>query len=335
MSAHDVRTVALVLSLALGGLGADCAPPDGADAGPKPPEWGEAFDTEEAGSVSSVWGTGPGNVYAVGGAERGTILHYDGFVWTKLEIPEVPLLVWTHGTGPDDVWAVGVGGGALHYDGSAWAKVETGTPTDLWGVFARSEDDVWVVGGAVDDGEPVTLHWTGAGFTEVPVPAAENPLRASALFKVWGIGQKLFAVGQRGLILEQVDGAWVNRPAGREANDDFVSLWGTSEDNIVAVGGRANARIARYDGESWTTRAPFGLGGINGVFMEQPGQALIVGVFGLAGVYNLATDEVIEEDAETRFDLHAVWGDGAGRAYAVGGNFLAPYAGIALVREEP
>lgn len=317
-------------------FGFACTPGTSPDAGPDPAlAWDTAFQMTEAGSISSVWGTSPDNVYAVGGGPLGTITHYDGSQWSLQTVPQVPLLVWVHGTGPTDIWAVGTGGGALHFDGVTWSKVETGVQTDLWGVFARSPTDVWVVGGYVDREQPVSLHFDGNGFSIIEIPESENPLRASALFKVWGIGQKLFAVGQRGLILGWDGDGWVNQPAGAEANDDFVSLWGSSEDQIIAVGGRSNARIARYDGTSWHTIAPFGYGGINGVYMERPGEALIAGVFGLAGIYNLETDEIIEEDTQTRFDLHAIWSDGAGRAYAVGGNFLAPYAGVARIRTEP
>lgn len=337
MFLRAARLLSLLVVVALGGMGAECPPGPNGDGGPSPPTatWKEAFDTGEAGSMSGVWGTGPDDVFAVGGGEQGTVVHYDGQAWSKMDLPAVPLLVWVHGTGPDDVFAVGVGGGAVRYDGSAWTRLDTGTTTDLWGVFAVAPNDVWVVGGDVDEGEPLILHYDGTTFTPVPVPAAENPLSASALFKVWGISDKLFAVGQRGLILEHQGGQWVNVPAGAEANEDFVSLWGTSEDHIVAVGGRANARVATYDGQSWDTIAPFGLGGINGVFMSEPAEALVVGVFGLAGIYDVASGEIVEEDPGTFFDLHAVWGDGAGRHYAVGGNFLPPYRGIALVREEP
>lgn len=314
-------------------LGAQCDTPS-ADAGPDTGvTWREAFRPGDAGSMSAVWGTAPDRVWAVGGGEQGAILRFDGDSWQPEAVPAVPLLVWVHGTGPDDVWAVGVGGGALHYDGSAWARIDTGTGVDLWGVFAAAPDDVWVVGGYVDRGEPVTLHWNGEAFEPHALAAAENPLRASAFFKVWGTGDLRVAVGQRGLIAHWVDGAWKSQPAGAEANDDFVSLWGTDADHIVAVGGRSNARIARYDGQAWQTDAPFGYGGLNGVFLETPERALIVGVFGLAATYNPRTGDIIEEDSTTRFDLHAVWSDQAGRAYAVGGNFLPPYAGVARVRE--
>lgn len=308
---------------------AACPPPcEGCD--DPAPVWETAFELREAGSISSVWGTGPDDVFAVGGAERGTVLHFDGEEWSQMAVPEVPLLVWVYGFSPTDVYAVGTGGGALHYDGEEWTALPTGTDEDLWGVFGFAGDDLWVVGGDVREGEPLLLHYDGNAFTAEPLPATENPVGAHALFKVWGIGDKLFAVGQLGLILERTGGAWVYRPAGEQADDDFVSLWGTSEDHIIAVGGRANARIAVYDGSAWRTEAPTGVGGLNGVFLQAPGKALVGGVFGYIGEYDVASGALVHHDSGTRFDVHALWGDGSGTTYAVGGNFLPPYRGVAL-----
>ena len=86
---------------------------------------------------------------------------------------------------------------------------------------------------------------------------------ARALFKVWGIGSKVFAVGEDGLIVEYdaTNNLWFQVPGGPNADQDFVSLWGTSENNIVAVGWRSGARISEYDGSNWTTLKPSGVGG--------------------------------------------------------------------------
>jgi photosystem II stability/assembly factor-like uncharacterized protein len=154
----------------------------------------------------------------------------------------------------------------------------------------------------------------------------------NSLFKVWGIGGKTFAVGQQGLLLEYDGQDWLRVPAGAEADADFISLWGTSADNIVVVGGRGNGRIATYNGTEWTTIAPGGVGGLNAVFMEEPGSALVGGLPGYVGSFDPATKEVTPEPVFTDLDVHAMWGDGMGRVYAVGGNFMAPHRGVAWVR---
>lgn len=52
--------------------------------------------------------------------------------------------VW--GRSARDVWAVGDGGTVLHFDGAAWSRVEVPTRADLYGVWGRGERALWIVG---------------------------------------------------------------------------------------------------------------------------------------------------------------------------------------------
>lgn len=317
--------------------GAECPEP-GACAQDAPPanlpaSWSRAFDASGVGVLSSVWGSSPDNIFVVGGTpEKGEIYRYNGIEWAAMPTPPVGLLIWVFGFAPDNVLAVGVGGAVLRFDGANWTQLDSGTGEDLWGVWGRRPDDVWIVGGTVgdDDGEAIILHFDGVSITRIPTPP--NDRGAAAIFKVWGIGAKAFAVGESGLILELQDGVWRQTQAGAAADDDFVSLWGTSEDHIVAVGGRSAARIAVYDGEKWTTRKPEGVPGLNAVFMDSADQCVIGGFNGFVASYNPQSDSLTPEDADTGETIHAVWGDGAGRHYAVGGRFSTPFSGLALLR---
>ena len=340
------RRVAVAVALLLTACGDDGAvSPDGGGAdtgsetgGTDEPLWEAAFDTAAAGPLSGVWGSGPDDVFVVGGADiQGEVYHWDGAAWAAQDVPDgVPLLVWSYGFGAEDVWSVGLDGAAVHWDGAAWTPVETGTDQDLWGVFGFASDDLWVVGGSPPGDAPTILHWDGTAFDAVELDPAQNPLEVAALFKVWGIGSRLFAVGERGLILRWDGEGWEREDAGAKADQDFVSLWGTSEDHIVAVGGRGNARIAVYDGAAWETFAPSGYGGLNAVYMAEPNVAVVGGIYGYVGRFDLDLGELIDEVAPTGLDIHAIWGDGAGRHYAVGGVFMSPWdEGVALVRYAP
>lgn len=298
---------------------------------PQDPVWSLAFDATGLGAFSSVWGSGPNDVFIVGGrTQQAEAYHYDGSQWSAMAVPSIPILVWVYGFGPNDVLAVGVGGGAIHYDGSVWTELDTGTNEDLWGLWGSSPNDIWIVGGTIGQGDPLLLHYDGNSFHSVDFP--DNDRAATSLFKVWGIGSKVFAVGENGLIIQYSGGNWAQVPAGANADDDFVSLWGTSEDNIVAVGGRATGRVATYDGSGWTTYKPPGRPGLNASFMDDPSFAVIGGVNGYLGRHPHGGDVPTDEESPTSMDIHAIWGDGQGRYYAVGGRFSQPLAGTALVR---
>lgn len=305
----------------------------GCPSDPNEPTWEPAFDTSAAGALSGVWGSGPDDVFIVGGTETAEIYHFNGAEWSPMDAPDVGLLVWVFGFGPDDVWAVGVGGAVVHYNGSAWSVVDAGTTTDLWGVWGTSSSDLWIVGGSVSAGDPVILHHDGDTFTPHVLEPSENPLEVHALFKIFGVGSKLFAVGQRGLIVEYDGASWVRRPAGAEADDDFISLYGISESSIVAVGGRNTARIAIYDGSGFETIRPEGVFGLNAVFVDASGAAFIGGVPGFVAELDVAAREV-DRQFTTAETIHAMWGDDRGRVYAVGGLFVAPFNGIALIRDD-
>lgn len=304
---------------------------------PSEATWEEAFDASTEGALSGVWGSGPDDVWIVGGwMDEAQIFHFDGGDWSEAEAPDVPLLAWVVGWGPDSALSVGVDGAAASWDGNAWTALDTGVDGDLWGVWGASPDDVWIVGGDAGDpaSDPILLHYDGDTFTDVGLDPEQNTRDASALFKVFGVGGRVWAVGQGGLLVEKQGDDWVAVGAGAEANQDFVSLWGPSADTVVAVGGRGNARLSTWDGATWSTIAPEGVGGLNAVFMEDASRAIVGGISGYVGAFDPATGELEPEAVLGTGDVHAIWGDGEGTHYAVGGRFSEPLSGLAAVRTE-
>lgn len=337
------RTVWVSLAL---GVVIGCASPfpigdENADTqvdGPQP-VWAPAFDTRDAGALSGAWGSSPHDIFVVGGNDRrGEVYHFDGASWREMRIPPVRLLVWVFGFAPDNVYAVGVAGKAIHYDGTAWTLLETGTTEDLWGIWGETPAEMWIVGGGFgpDDptpDEPLLMRFDGRRFEGLPFPV--NDRGAKALFKVWGIGSKVFAVGENGLIIQYNGTQWGQVPAGADANEDFISLWGTSEDNIVAVGGRNTARIALYDGQAWSTRLLSGVPGLNAVFPADAHQAVVGGQNGFVGLYDPGIPQsVATETSGTALCIHACWSARDGVTYCVGGRFSPPYRGFIVARRE-
>jgi hypothetical protein len=66
--------------------------------------------------------------------------------------------------------------------------------------------------------------------------------------------------------------------------------------------------------------------------MEPSGEALAVGLLGSGGLVDMGGFGVTNEMTGTNQTLHGVWGDGAGRYYAVGGRSDDIFSGVALVR---
>ncbi len=328
------RTICVALLACVAGCN-PMVPDDGSGNGndtPSEPEWREAFSTTDDGFLSGVWGSGPDDVFIVGGQpQRSVVFHFDGNTWETMSTPETPILIWVFGFGADDVYAVGEQGTALHYDGATWTEMTTGIEDDLWGIWGASPDDLWAVGGEIDTGPPVLLHFDGEMWTQQTVPPLDR--NSTALLKIWGTSSDyIFAVGQTGVILEYNGNDWQQIDAGTA--DDLVSLWGTGPNEIVAVGGRSNGVIATYNGTQWTSRSAAPLPGLNGMFPLKEGEYLIGGLIGSAAVYNVNTDEYETETTPTARTIHAIWHDGANTTYAVGGRSSeTPYTGLALTRK--
>ncbi len=155
-----------------------------------------------------VWGTGPGDVWVVGGSSMpgvpaGAILHFDGFTWSPVPEPVDPptelFKVW--GADNGDVWAVGVGGTIFEWvpadaPGATgmWTKVDAGTTATLISVYGRAANDVYAVGG---DGFGVIVHWDGVAWSRFAPDSSIDPLSG-----VWTApGRALYAAGNRGLLL--------------------------------------------------------------------------------------------------------------------------------------
>ena len=81
------------------------------------------------------------------GAE-GTILHWDGERWARVECPTSAGLAAVDGRASDDVWAVGAEGTILHWDGEEWTEEANPCPPvrSLFDVEVGPEGDVWAVG---------------------------------------------------------------------------------------------------------------------------------------------------------------------------------------------
>lgn len=291
---------------------------------------------EGFGWLLSVWAPPGGPRYMVGGVnDTGRVVTDAGGGVHQVDgVPAVPLLNWVYGFSDADIFVVGNEGTVLHYDGDTWELQPTPTSEALWGVWGAAPDDMWAVGGAGRATSVATLlHYDGVSWEVAPTPTFARP-GVTALYKVWGTAaDNIYAVGRVGVILHYDGDAWVEESSG--TGDDLIALYGSSADEIVAVGGRSNGRVVIWDGSTWRSESLAPLPGLNGVFMRTPGVAHLVGVEGTIARLDLVEGVFREEVPATRLDFHAIFGDASGVLTAVGGNFSeAPGAeeGVSFVR---
>lgn len=146
--------------------------------------------------LNGVWGSGPNDVWAVGGNYgHGVITHWDGNWWTTVPSPDVHLDA-VRGTSSTNVWAVGIYGTTLHWNGTAWSEFPnplSNTLSYFDDVWTSGPNDVWVAGGGnipwVSQG--TLMHWDGTSWSlavQGTTPYLTS-IWASSPTDVWAMGQ--------------------------------------------------------------------------------------------------------------------------------------------------
>jgi hypothetical protein len=175
--------------------------------------------------LDAVAGTGPDDVWAVGGTMTGPVrghalvFHRSSAGWRQIPVPSpgtTASLLSVDSAAPGDVWAVGyrcarascAGGGfgerSLIERGSngSWQAVPSPNPDTggdrLNAVAAISPTDAWAVGEAFDEGiylhQPLLVHWNGARWTAANAPRIPGEdvnmsgLLALSPTDVWAVG---------------------------------------------------------------------------------------------------------------------------------------------------
>jgi hypothetical protein len=302
-------------------LGCSHPPPSG------PPAWQTVYDGQGlGGAVLSVWGTGPEDVYVVGGplgnGGDAVVQRYDGASWKSLDPGGEDSFWWVSGSSATDVWMVGEKGRMTHWDGASFKEHPRVTTATVWGVWAASPTDAWAVAGSPGKGtdapNDVVLRWDGKEWKQDPLPGA--PL-GRALNKIWGVSSEdLYAVGEAGTVWHRKGTTWSLESDPPIAQSNLLTVFGCSATDVYAVGG---ADVLHSDGTGWTAvDTGNGVSGVNGVACGAPGEVLIVGGGGLKQRL-VGTRWVDEFEVEPYGDLHGAWNDGEGSFWAAGGDFVS------------
>ena len=231
-------------------------------------------------------------------------------------------------------------------DASAWEiglqlGGERGALLSVWG---PAPDEVYAVGGQLrspTDSSGALYRFDGAAWSEQPLPDG-TPM----LHWIFGVDGDLWTVGRDGAALRREGDGWVTHPTGVDTilwgiwgpgRDqlwtadlaDLISVWGRGPGEHLAVGGRANGRVARWDGSSWSGET-FSVPGLSGVWMDPSGAATVVGMQGSIASLAPGSMELEPQESPTLLLLHAVFGFVDGPRFAVGGSLAGPppYVGV-------
>jgi hypothetical protein len=177
--------------------------------------------------LSSVWASGPSDVWAAGGNKTvtaGYIYRYDGTRWVQTHSGP-RYLNWIHGTSKNDIFAVGTTNAAGTVPGefrrwnsatSTWDSLNSGVNRDLFAVFAFSPTDVWIAGGV-----GTLLRYNGTSVNPITV-GATNDLQSVHGY-VTSSGQTIvYAVGKAGIVV-RYDGSPRVTTIGAMANNAVLA----------------------------------------------------------------------------------------------------------------
>jgi hypothetical protein len=215
----------------------------------------------------------------------------------------------------------GANGLMLRYDGGAFTVMATPTTDTVFGIWGASPADVWAVGGLPSS---VGFAWRLRGDAWEPEPMVPADVASgSAIWKVFGThADDVWLVGENGVSLFY-DGTTLTR--GETGVGSSLFTVHANGDRYAAVGGSGNAVIVELEGDGWHNVTPSDgfIPGLSGVFLGTGDSGLAVGTYG--SVYERGASGWGEVDLGIVLDqnLHGVWVDPSGGAWAVGGQTLS------------
>lgn len=306
---------------------AGCAP-----GGPMPqpgPEWKSVLD-DLGGGLLSVSGTAATNVIAVG-ADPGDglgplVLHYDGREWTRRESGATGDLWWVSDRIVGSVFFMaGEDGLILSFNPNTELFQEFATPGDetMFGVWGEQENDVVAVGGDVNEPDTSGVIWRFDG-TEWTVEdlSGLGEEGVPVLFKVWGRSENEVYAVGGRGTVLRYDGTEWSTVESATTRTLFT-VHGNDE-LVVATGGAQSGVIVESTGGAFADVTPAGTLQMNGVFVPPSGAAVAVGREGAVTLRSEGAwaDEDTGLNLDLILDYHAAWVDPDGGIWAVGGNIV-------------
>jgi hypothetical protein len=191
------------------------------------------------------------------------IIHFNGATWTEFKVVGGRMLQAVFGSAPNDIWVGGIEGTIFHFEGSKWDKVDIAHDIWL-NEFGGSSANTHALGYRLDVGVEDTtwyhfLTWDGGrwniidSFLEVPgyTPRFGQASLALVDGELYSSGWGIFlrSSGQWQKIFEDPNGAF------------FRKVYGTSANSLFAVGGSGQGMVCHFNGQNWFRFSQFNFTG--------------------------------------------------------------------------
>lgn len=293
-------------------------------------------------SLMAVGGTGPSDVWMVGAKPSPNaaplVLHGDGQAWSPVATGQAHDLWWVHAFAGGPAYLAGGGATWLRVDGDIVTRLHTPgfAGQTVFGTWGAAPNDVWAVGGFAGR---TGFAWRSDGVTVRDEPIPLDVPRTSdgeigALLKVWGrSADDVWIVGGVGTVLHWDGSQLRGVPSGTTAT--LFTVTGDADEVVIVGGDGANGVVLRGGVDGLQDDTPAGAPQLQGVAKDVDGNLWVAGSGGYAAgqAAGGAWQPVELGLAEAPESIHALWHDGDGGLYAVGGGVLTPALdrGVAVV----
>ncbi|HEX9679253.1 MAG TPA: hypothetical protein VGA08_01420, partial [Candidatus Saccharimonadales bacterium] len=239
--------------------------------------------------------------FAVGNS--GTILKWDGEVWSIFSSPTIRTLndVWM--LSATDGWAVGAVGEILRWNGSSWNITTSPVNQAIQSIHCRTSSDCWAGG---TNGN--LLHYDGASWSLFTDTGNQtwNDVFAVADLDVW-------AVTGNGVIFHYDGISWSQFVD--TGNETWLSVWMISATDGFVTG---NGAIRRFDGVSWNVVSSPTANNLNEVMMSSSSLGWAVGAGGVIIKWNGTAWSL--DSSPTSTQLNSLFVVSSSEVYAVGNS---------------
>ena len=177
----------------------------------------------------------------------------------------------------NDMYSVGDGGTILHFDGTQWTKMQSGTTKDLHSIWGTSSHDIWASGTSSSKGTTILLHYDGTSWLEDPISVSKGGNATGGFDYVWACDSSghHFVTTCGALLDRKTDnGAWRSDSGSlpnRLSDGSFIGIGvrGNTPNDLIVAG--SWGFIAHWNGRSWYqytslydySNPSYGLGGMS------------------------------------------------------------------------